>query len=557
MKTLKTYPVIFPLLYGLIIGAALTAFATTVLFCASYIQLKNADPLGQNSIASLTARIKNNPADKTILEHVRTLDLLSRTTYFTSRRQMDIAAGVCAASVVLLLLSLKMLALIAQKKRQKMAPLTGEHNFLKITQQWFALAVFGVLMIAIAMVTRFLINKEFDTAAKTSQAKLIEESTRQWPQFRGPYASGNCTNRKIPTSWDGAKKINLRWKSAVPKPGLSSPIIWNNRIFCTGADRKSREVYCFDLASGSLVWKRNIGTIAGSPDSTTLPENGSTGFAASTPATDGQRVYAIFGTGDLVCFSMGGRRIWARNLGVPQNQYGHASSLIVTTTTLFVQYDQSENARLIAINSRSGATLWEQKREGLSWATPLLWRRGSQVELVCANSSTLSAYNPADGKKNWEIACLSGDMAPSPAIGDSIVFDGVEYGSAAAVAISDSARVAWTLSENIPAISSPVIAKGYLFVATSAGVISCISAETGLQLWQKDFSYGFSASILAIGDTLIAVDTDGTSHLFFADSTYREIAANPLGEPVQATPAIVENAIVIRSETNLFCIGTR
>ena len=141
---------------------------------------------------------------------------------------------------------------------------------------------------------------------------------------------------------------------------MSSPIVWEGRIFLTGADDESRQLYCVDADSGKLLWQHDVDGVPGSPDSGKLPEVlDQAGFAAPTPTTDGKYVAAVFATGELVCVDTQGKRNWIRHLGVPNNHYGHASSLLCHEDLLFVQYDQKENSQLLAFNLASGKPVWQ------------------------------------------------------------------------------------------------------------------------------------------------------------------------------------------------------
>ena len=138
---------------------------------------------------------------------------------------------------------------------------------------------------------------------------------------------GVSYHKNIPIEWDGAAGTNIVWKSAIPKEGFNSPVIWGDKIFIAGADAASREVYCYNRADGKLLWTGKADNIPGSPSA--MPKvTEDTGLSAPTLTTDGKRVFAIFATGDVIAFDMNGKRVWAKNLGVPDNHYGHSSSLI-------------------------------------------------------------------------------------------------------------------------------------------------------------------------------------------------------------------------------------
>src|SRR6185295_19053266 len=154
-------------------------------------------------------------------------------------------------------------------------------------------------------------------------AKIEPPPVHAWPVFRGPYGNGVAGHSKAPLTWDGAKGENIAWKVAIPKPGTNSPVVWGDKVFVAGADEQSRDVFAYDVKTGKLLWTGVTGLITG-----TLPKvmDGTT-FTAATLATDGERVYAIFATSDLVAWNMDGTKAWGQNLGPFKNSYGHSSSL--------------------------------------------------------------------------------------------------------------------------------------------------------------------------------------------------------------------------------------
>ena len=151
-----------------------------------------------------------------------------------------------------------------------------------------------------------------------------------------PLPPAQCA--KIPVHRDGAGGSGIRWKTPIPLPGHNSPVVWRDRIFLSGANWENRQVYCIDAASGSILWTGEVPTAPMGDNWPNVMED--TGLAASTMATDGVRVYAVFATGDLGAFDFDGRLLWHKNLGIPDNTYGHATSLEVWQDRVLVQYDQ-------------------------------------------------------------------------------------------------------------------------------------------------------------------------------------------------------------------------
>jgi outer membrane protein assembly factor BamB len=172
------------------------------------------------------------------------------------------------------------------------------------------------------------------------------ELKNNFPNFRGYAGNGIAYQKNIPTSWDGATGQNILWKVVIPLPGYNSPVIWGDKIFVAGANATKCEVYCFDRNSGKLLWTANADNITGSPAAAPKVQ-GDTGYSAPTISTDGKRVYAIFANGDILAIDMNGNRVWAKNIGVPQNHYGHSSSLITYKGLVIVEFDSRTNPRVL------------------------------------------------------------------------------------------------------------------------------------------------------------------------------------------------------------------
>jgi outer membrane protein assembly factor BamB len=228
-----------------------------------------------------------------------------------------------------------------------------------------------------------------------------EEVERNWNNFRGPGANGCAPHARPPLSWNAKEGKNILWKTPVPKHGMSSPVVWGKRVFLTGADDSSRQIYCFDADSGKLLWQHDVDGLPGFPSGSKLPRVlDETGFASPTATTNGEYVAAIFSTGELVCMNMNGERVWAKHLGVPANHYGHASSLMSHKKLLFVQYDQKSNGKLLAFDLASGKPAWEATRDAISWSSPILIENRQRMELVLMSSKAVESYDPMTGSSS-------------------------------------------------------------------------------------------------------------------------------------------------------------
>jgi outer membrane protein assembly factor BamB len=376
------------------------------------------------------------------------------------------------------------------------------------------------------------------------------------PGFRGPFGVGVSFHKNIPLDYDVASGKNILWKVPVPKKGFNSPVIWGNKLFLAGGDNQVREVYCFDRNTGKILWSQPADKIQGS--SAAMPKvSEDTGFSASSLSTDGNMVYAIFANGDVICFDMNGKRIWARSLGVPDNHYGHASSLIMWKDKLYVQYDTNKSHKLMALNNMTGATVWETDRKvKISWASPILAEINGKYEVILSSDPLVAGYDAESGKELWNVSCLSGEVGPSPTFGSGLVFAANEY--AKLVAIDPVKKsIVWESTEYMPEVASPVVANGLLFLGTSYGVLVCYDAKTGKKCWEKEDGPGFYSSPVVSDNKLFTIDTNGKMRVYEVAKEMKLLGESNLGEKVTTTPAFAEGRMYIRTPKFLYCMGKK
>ena len=387
----------------------------------------------------------------------------------------------------------------------------------------------------------------------TANSQQPTAKTAPWPSFRGPNASARSTVRGIPTSWDLSSGSNIAWKTQVPKQGYNSPVIHSGNIFLTGADEESRELYCFDLASGQLRWTAKADGIAGSPS--TMPSvNDDTGLAASTVATNGDQVCAIFATGDLLCTDMEGKRLWAKNLGVPDNHYGFASSLIISGNRLIVQYDNNDKAQLICLDTRNGNQLWAKTRKDrIAWSSPIIAQAAGQQAVIVMGNPAITAYSLSNGTELWRVECMSGEVGASPCASDGIVFGASEYATVAAIDSKDG-TVLWESDECMPECSSPVATKDMLYVATSYGAVCAYNATNGEVIKQHELDTPFYSSPVIADGKIWLFSNSGKCYIFSTGADFELITSFETGEQTFATPAFTDGMMVIRSEKSLYVV---
>jgi outer membrane protein assembly factor BamB len=208
----------------------------------------------------------------------------------------------------------------------------------------------------------------------------------------------------------------------------------------------------------------------------------------------------------------------------------------------------------LALNGESGETVWETARKvRVSWASPILASIGGSMQLILSADPLVAAYDLNSGRELWSVDCMMGEVGPSPAFGEGLIFAANEY--AALAAIRPGGTIAWQNNEYLPEVASPVTAGGLLYIATTYGVLACYDANTGEKQWEHEANAGFYASPVIADGKVFALDTEGVAHIFSNEREKNLIAEPELGEDAVATPAFANGRIYIRGERHLFCIG--
>jgi outer membrane protein assembly factor BamB len=416
---------------------------------------------------------------------------------------------------------------------------------------------------------------ETAAAGPTAVFPSDEEIAREWPRFRGPGGLGVSAYANVPTSWNGKTGDGIAWKAAVPLAGAGSPIVWGNRIFLTGADARRREVYCYQASDGKLLWQKPVVMPAGAAEPPEVSQD--TGYAASTGTTDGQRVYAIFASGDLACFDFAGQPVWARNVGPLSNTYGHASSLATYRNLLIVQLDQGEPGKTLSVirglDALTGKPVWETSRPvPSSWATPIVVRAAGRDLCVTSAKPWVIAYDPATGTELWRAKGLDGDVAPSPTFGGGLVLaacatskllairpDGQPSRLGRAVPGGDVAatRVAWTAEDGLPDIPSPVASDRLVWLVNSSGMLTAYRLKDGSKAYEKELETNVRSSPSLAGDRLYVTSDKGVTLILASGEEFKELGRNELGERVDASPAFQDGRIYLRGKAHLFAIGRK
>ena len=370
-------------------------------------------------------------------------------------------------------------------------------------------------------------------AAPVAEEKSTDEPATGYranhAAFRGPWGQGVSYQTNIPVDWDGPSGRNIKWSVDLPKKGFNSPVIWGSQLFVAGADNESEVVYCYNRLDGKLLWQQSV---SGITQSAAKPKvTADTGLSAPSLTTDGQHIYAIFATGDLLALDRNGKQIWAKSLGLPDNHYGHSSSLICWKDKVIIQFDTNKGGRLIAMSTLTGDIIWDTPRKTkISWSSPILAEIDGKMQVITTASPTVSGYDFETGAQLWAIDCLSGEVGPSAAYADGLVYAANEYATLAAIKPGPSPVIVWQADEYLPECSSPAVHNGLLFIATSYGMFVCYDAKTGNKLWEKEFGQGFYGSPMIADGKVYIMDRGGTMHIFKVDRTLTSLGDPVLGE---------------------------
>jgi len=583
--------------------------AVALLLLLNFWHMKQHEPLESKTIEVLVERLAQEPGNEELKEEIRSFDLLARKAYFTSRWQVKTGTWLLLIGGIVLAVSLKIYTDLRSRIEE---PEKITEDLLKAranAQYWLMLA--GGLILGLSVVAAYLTNdylKEYQEmgvveskqaeesgvevidvfagevadapleetesdSTGTDEAAALAETQQEQEQpaanrisfnpedfkknhngFRGFMGQGISFHKNIPETWNGSTGENIKWKVAFSKPGYNSPVIWGDKIFISGGDAQARVVSCYNRHTGQLIWEKEVSGIPGSPASPPRVTN-DTGLAAPTMSVDGNRVYAIFATGDIIAFDLEGNKVWGRNLGVPRNNYGHSSSLQVWDNKVIVQYDTSTKGRMLALNSSTGETIWDVNRPvNTSWASPTLIEVDGKIQVVTTSDPYVSGHDLETGTELWKVEAMMGEVGASVAYGEGMVFATNEYARLVAIEPRPGADFTWEDDEYLAEASSPVVFNGLLYTATSYGVLACYDAKTGEKKFEKEFNDGFYSSPIIADGKLYIVDLGGVTHILKADATGTIIAEAELGEDGFAVPAFADGAIYLRGFNNLYCI---
>ncbi|MEW6208479.1 MAG: PQQ-binding-like beta-propeller repeat protein [Acidobacteriota bacterium] len=423
-----------------------------------------------------------------------------------------------------------------------------------------------------------------------------------WPSFRGANASGIAEGFPTPTRWNVPAGENVKWKTAIPGLGHSSPVIWGNRLFITAAvsgqgDPKLRVglygdigsvqddtahkwiVYCLDKRTGKILWERIAHT--GVPKIKRHPKST---HASSTPATDGKHLVVMFGSEGLYCYDMNGKLLWKKDLGVldsgyyvvAQAQWEFGSSPIIYKDKIFLQCDVQKGSFVAALSIRDGRELWRTPREEVpTWSSPTVCQVAGHALLLVNGYKHIGGYDAETGKEVWRLKGGGDIPVPTPVVAHDLVFITNAHGrmapiyavrldAAGDISLAENAtsnkHVAWMVPRDGAYMITPLVYGDHLYSSKNNGVLYCFEARTGNRVYQErlgDGATGFTASPVASNGKLYFSSEDGDVYVVRAGAKFELIAKNSMGEVCMATPAISEGVLYFRTQGHVISIAEK
>jgi outer membrane protein assembly factor BamB len=424
------------------------------------------------------------------------------------------------------------------------------------------------------------------TTANASER--LPSAASNWPQWRGPLATGEAPEANPPLTWSETK--NIRWKVDLPGEGSGTPAIWGDRLYITAAIQTDRlaenppqaddtsktipptkiyqfVVLCLDRNTGETIWQRvareNIPR-EGKHDTNT--------YASASPMTDGQRLWVSFGSQGIYCYDLEGNLQWERDLGEMKTRFGwgEGATPAVRGDVMIVPWDREEDSFLVALNARTGDGLWRQDRkEPTGWATPLLLERNGRTQAILNGTTRVRSYDINTGEVLWECGGQTVNAIPSPVADETHVYVMSGFKGAKAVSVpldstgdlTDSTAIRWQLDRGTPYVPSPLLTDGRLyFTSVNTSALTCVDAETGKTVFgpkripEIDNLY---ASPVAAAGRIYFTSREGVTTVIAGGDEFEVLATNRLDDGFDASPAMVGPQIFLRGKEHLYCIEER
>jgi outer membrane protein assembly factor BamB len=395
-----------------------------------------------------------------------------------------------------------------------------------------------------------------------------------WPCFRGPGHQGVSHESRLPLYWNASS--NILWKTSVPGEAWSSPIVWNDRVFLTTATEGgvSCRVLSFESKTGRVLWEKEVFK------QLTRKKEGRNSYATPTPVTDGEHVYAAFGDGSFVALDFAGNVIWTNRDFPFYSQHGLGTSPVLFEDLLIMSRDASseeedktvgwqkpwEKSFVMAVDRRDGKLRWKTFR-GLSriaHVTPNLWTPpGAATQVISGAGDVVQAFDARSGKLVWSSENNGEGVVPSIVIGENLAFaacgfsgrDSIKAFRLQAEGDEKPGDLAWEQKKGTPKIPSVIYVAPHLFTINEGGIATCLKAATGEVVWQERVGGNFSASPVAADGRIYLFSDGGETVVIEAGPEFKLLARNPLDGKAQASFAVSNGRIFIRTDQSLFCVA--
>lgn len=403
--------------------------------------------------------------------------------------------------------------------------------------------------------------KIFGAAALSVSFFLNSALAGQWPGWRGPTGDGMVEDETAPLSWSLEKDV--LWKVKVPGKGHASPVIWDDALFLVSADEESGErlLMRMDRKTGKVVWKE---TVLKSPIEKIHRKNSR---ASSTPATDGKTVFVSFLDEEkmyVAAYHFDGKKLWENRPGVFASKHGYCSSPVLWKDKVIINGDHDGNAYIVALEAKTGKEIWKTERPNKtrSYCTPIIRTIAGRNQLILSGSKSVASYDPDTGKQHWVID------GPTEQFVASLVYDGkylymtCGFPTKHMMAIDPTGtgnvtetHVIWHTRKDASYVPSPVVVNGYYLAVSDSGTATCRKAQEGKLLWKQKLGREHSASLVVLRDHVVFGSEKGVITVVKPGAEFKQVARMELGEPLWASPVIVDGKWYLRGEEHLYCVG--
>jgi len=391
-----------------------------------------------------------------------------------------------------------------------------------------------------------------------------------WTEFRGPLGNGHSTTTDLPTTWSSDEHV--AWRVDVAGKGWSSPICLQRRLYLTTAipadepkNSHSLRVLCLDALSGSTIWDHEVFHTDGIRSAKIHPKNS---FASPTPYTDGKRLFVHFGTHGTACLNLDGKILWKNEELIYAHVHGSGGSPVLVGNKLILSCDGGDIQFVVGLDAATGKIAWKTPRtepdvpKKFAFSTPLVLKQGDKTQVISPGPGAVCSYDPETGTEIWKVKYGSGySVIPKPVFGNGLVYVCSGYDRPVLLAIRPDGtgdvtetHVAWKLDKGVPHSASLLLIEQALYLISDAGVATCLNAETGAQYWTQRIGGNFSSSPVYADGHIFLLSEAGVTTVLKPGTSFEEVASNDLGEKTQASFAISDGAIFLRTESSLYRI---